>query len=99
MQRTANAIAVGDVKCFAMSLHHCNLYLGAVRDLMRYRLQMRENGVLDNLNVFSALTLTQRGRMLGLSTLRAYENGAYVCKLGEIDDQYFVLVEVVASTI
>ncbi|KDO31947.1 hypothetical protein SPRG_03163 [Saprolegnia parasitica CBS 223.65] len=93
MQRTANAIAVGDVKCFTVSLHHCNMHLGSVRDLMRYRLLMRENGVLDNLNVFSALTLTQRGRMLGLSTLRAYDDGAHVCKLGEIDDQYFVLVE------
>ncbi|OQR92983.1 protein kinase [Achlya hypogyna] len=93
-QRTANAVAVGEVRCYSMSLDSCLQHLTSVRDLMRYRLQMRENGVLDNLNVFSALTPLQRGRMLGLSTLRAYEDGATVCKYGEIDDQYFVLVEV-----
>jgi hypothetical protein len=61
---------------------------------MRYRYHIRENGVLDSLNVFSALNPQQRERMLGYSTLREYAHGACICRQGEIDDQYFVLVEV-----
>ncbi|OQS00590.1 kinase [Thraustotheca clavata] len=91
--RTANAVAIGEAHCFSMSLENCNKLLFSVKELMRFRSLMRENGVLDNLNVFSALTPAQRGRMLGLSTLKAYADGAFICKHGEMDDQYFVIVE------
>ncbi|RQM26055.1 hypothetical protein B5M09_004104 [Aphanomyces astaci] len=92
-QRTANAVAAGDVRCFSMDLAACNVLLASVQMLLHYRFLMREHGVLDNLNVFSALNPKQRGRMLDLTTLKEYTDGDFICKQGELDDQYFVIVE------
>ncbi|RHY76210.1 hypothetical protein DYB34_014310 [Aphanomyces astaci] len=96
-QRTANAVAAGDVRCFSMDLAACNVLLASVQMLLRYRFLMREHGVLDNLNVFSALNPKQRGRMLDLTTLKEYADDDFICKQGELDDQYFVIVEVCKS--
>ncbi|RHY30884.1 hypothetical protein DYB32_008844 [Aphanomyces invadans] len=93
-QRTANVVAEGDVRCFSMELSACNALLSSVQLLLHYRFLMREHGVLDNLNVFSALNPKQRGRMLDLSMLKEYADGDYICKQGDCDDQYFVIVEV-----
>ncbi|CAK4084463.1 unnamed protein product [Aphanomyces euteiches] len=91
--RTANVVAVGAVRCFCMDLNACHGLLKSVQALLRYRFVLREQGVLDNLNVFSALNPKQRSRMLDLTTLRNYATGESICKQGDIDDQYFVLVE------
>ncbi|KAF0686651.1 Aste57867_21493 [Aphanomyces stellatus] len=92
--RSANVTAINDVRCFYMELPTCMVLLKSVQTLLRFRFLMREHGVLDNLNVFSALNPKQRGRMLDLTTLHEYADGDYICKQGELDDQYFVLVEV-----
>ncbi|ETV94275.1 hypothetical protein H310_11939 [Aphanomyces invadans] len=92
-QRTANVVAEGDVRCFSMELSACNALLSSVQLLLHYRFLMREHGVLDNLNVFSALNPKQRGRMLDLTMLKEYADGDYICKQGDCDDQYFVIVE------
>lgn len=91
--RNAHAVSSGAVTCMTLHDDDVELLLGPVLPLIMYRHLLRSHGVLEKDRLFKDYLPVQQLYVINHCVLASFHDGDYICRQGEMDDQYYIIAE------
>lgn len=91
--RNAHAVSSGAVTCMTLHDDAVEMLLGPVLPLIMYRHLLRSHGVLEKDRLFKDYLPIQQLHVINHCLLASFHDGDYICRQGEMDDQYYIIAE------